>query len=161
MADDFYNADTSATRQAAERAVTSWNIDGEPKLLGRLENFTYEAGSNGSERIIRVTETSHRTIAEIEAELDWLRFLSDQGVSVSGPLTSQEGNLVETFDTEDGPMYVSVFTKAPGRPMQFSLDWHPDFHRSLGELIGKMHAATRRYQPSKGRYSQIWCMSRV
>ena len=150
MSQEFYNTDTPATRHAAGRAVSSWNIDGGPKLLGRLENFTYEAGSNGRERIIRITEPSHRTIAEIEAELDWLRFISEQGISVAGPLPSENGNLVETFDAEDGPYLVSVFTKAPGRPMRFSLDWNPEFHRNLGELIGRMHAATMIYRPSEG-----------
>ena len=150
MSQEFYNTDTAATRHVADRAVSSWNIDGGPKLLGRLENFTYEAGPDGRERIIRVTETSHRTIGQIEAELDWLRFLSEQGISVAGPLPSENGNLVESFDTEDGPYLVSVFTKASGRPMRFSLDWHTEFHRNLGELIGRMHAATRIYQPSEG-----------
>ena len=69
---------------------------------------------------------------------------------MSGPLPSKDGNLAETFDFEDGPLRVSVFTKAPGRPMQFSMDWNPYFHRRLGELVGKMHFATRIYQPSEG-----------
>ena len=69
---------------------------------------------------------------------------------MSGPLPSKDGNLAETFDIEDGPLHVSVFTKAPGRPMQFSMDWNPYFHRRLGELVGKMHSATRIYQPSEG-----------
>lgn len=69
---------------------------------------------------------------------------------MSGPLPSKDGNLAETFDIEDGPLHVSVFTKAPARPMQFSMDWNPYFHRRLGELVGKMHSATRIYQPSEG-----------
>ena len=68
---------------------------------------------------------------------------------MSGPLPSKDGNLVEPFDIEDGPLHESVFTKAPGRPMQFSMDWNPYFHRQLGELVGKMPSATRIYQPSE------------
>ena len=150
MSEGFYDTDTPSARHAAVRAVSSWNIDGEPRLLKRLENYTYQAGPGGDEKIIRVTQDAHRTIAELEAELDWVRFLSERGVSVSAPLPSADGSLVETFNTEDGPLHVSVFTKAPGRPMRFSLDWTPVFHRKLGELIGRMHAATRIYQPSDG-----------
>ena len=75
MSQEFYETDTASTRHVADRAVSSWNIDGPARLLKRLENYTYETGSEGRrvggsegrERIIRVTEDSHRTIAELEA----------------------------------------------------------------------------------------------
>ena len=66
MSQEFYETDTASTGHAADRAVSSWNI-GPARLLKRLENYTYEAGSEGRERIIRVTEDSHRTMAELEA----------------------------------------------------------------------------------------------
>ena len=113
----------------------------------RLENFTYEASSDGSEWIVRVTEPSHRSITQLDAELDWLTFLDGQGVSVSPPLPSGSGALVETFDTDDGPFHVSVFRKAPGRSFAFKQHWHTRFHQNLGELAGEMHAATRFYTP--------------
>ena len=71
MPQEFYETDTASTRHVADRAASSWNIDGPARLLKRLENYTYEAGSEGRERIIRVTEDSHRTIAELQAEQDW------------------------------------------------------------------------------------------
>ena len=141
---------TPSARHAAGRAIASWNIAGEPELLTRLENVTYQTGPSGHERIIRVTEVSHRSRTELESELDWVRYLSQRGVRVAVPLPSADGKLVETFDTEDGAFHVSVFTKAPGRPMRFSLDWQAEHQRALGELIGSMHAATMSYGPSRG-----------
>ena len=88
----LYNSDTNSARHAAGRAVASWNIDGEPELLTRLENITYQAGPRGHERIIRVTEDSHRTLTELEAELDGVRFLSQRGVRVAAPFTPGGGS---------------------------------------------------------------------
>lgn len=155
MPDDFYTTDTASTKDVASRAVSAWKLDGEPSLIGRLENFTYQAGPIGRERIIRVTEPSHRSVAELEAELDWVSFLSERGINVSAPTASDHGNLVETFETADGPFYVSVFPKAPGRAFNFRRDWEPEFHRALGELIGSMHAATIVYSPPEGARRRI------
>jgi hypothetical protein len=47
MSQEFYETDTASTRHVADRAVSSWNIDGPARLLKRLENYTYEAGSEG------------------------------------------------------------------------------------------------------------------
>lgn len=79
-----------------------------------------------------------------------MRFLSDEGLGVAGALSSSDGNLVETFDTQVDPLHVSGFTKASGGPLRCALDWHPEFHRDLGAVIGRMHVATRIYQRLKG-----------
>ena len=68
---------------AARQGLSACNVSGDARLLKRLENFTYEASSDGNEWIVRVTEPSHRSIAQLDAELDWLTFLDHQGVSVS------------------------------------------------------------------------------
>lgn len=148
--------DTPSTREAANRAASAWNLGGEPSLIGRLENFTYRAGPSDRERIVRVTEPTHRSFAELEAELDWLGFLSQRGIKVSAPLPSDRGNLIEPFETADGPLHVSVFVKAPGSPFNFQRDWGPEFHRALGELIGSMHAATMGYSPPEGARRKSW-----
>ena len=135
---------------AARQGLSAWHISGDPKLLKRLENFTYEAGLHSRQRIVRVTEPSHRSTSQLDAELDWLAFLDRQGVGVSPPLPSASGALVETFDTDDGPFHVSVFKKALGRRFSFKRHWHAGFHMNLGELVGQMHAATRLYTPADG-----------
>ena len=135
---------------AAHQGLSAWNISGDARLLKRLENFTYEAGLDGNEWIVRVTEPSHRSISQLDAELDWLTFLDRQGVGVSPPLPSARGALVETFDTDDGPFHVSLFIKAPGRRFSFRQHWHSGFHLNLGALAGEMHAATRFYKPTDG-----------
>ncbi|MDP6452718.1 MAG: phosphotransferase [SAR202 cluster bacterium] len=141
---------TDTAFEVARRAALSWGISGEPELLKQQENFTFEASSDTGDVIIRVTEDSQRTVAQIESELDWIGYLSREGVNVSAPLISTMGRLVETFETENGDYLASVFAKAPGRPFRFKSDWHPEFHRNLGESIGKMHAAAKSYRPPEG-----------
>ena len=154
MAEDLRPDDVaslvSSALSAARQGLSAWNTSGDVRLLKRLENFTYEAGADCHEWIVRVTESSHRSISQLDAELDWLTFLDRQGVGVSSPLPSARGLLVETFDTDEGSFYVSAFNKAPGRRFIFKQDWHRGFHRKLGKLAGKMHAATRLYAPSDG-----------
>ena len=140
----------AAADAAAEEAIRLWRIPGKLRLLGQLDNFTYEAASPRNTLIVRITPESHRSAGQIESELDWVRFLANSGLSVCAPRASAAGRLVESIATDAGTLHASVFDKAPGRMVDVSEHWTPEFQRSLGSLIGRMHAATRRYVPAEG-----------
>ena len=141
---------SAAADAAAEEALRLWGISGHIRLLGRLDNFTYEATSPQSTLIVRITPDSHRSAGQIESELDWVRFLANSGLSVCAPRASAGERLVESIATDAGTLHASVFDKAPGRKFSVSEHWTPEFLRSLGTLIGRMHALTKRYVPAKG-----------
>ena len=50
--------------------------------LGGFESFVF--AHDKARRILRITHINHRTEEDIQAELEFLRFLSDQGSSVCG-----------------------------------------------------------------------------
>lgn len=71
------------------------------KKLGDFENYAFEVYRNGIPFVLRITHSSHRTKDQIESELDWLNFLSNQKIDVCRALPSINENYVEALVSED------------------------------------------------------------
>lgn len=117
------------------------------KKLGDFESYVYEVSHGETAKILRLTHSSHRNVGDIEAELDWMNFLYENGVNVPQPFESNQDNLVEEIQVEDGSyFYACVFSKASGRPVKInSPEFNPDLFYAWGKEMGKMHFVTKRY----------------
>jgi amicoumacin kinase len=75
-------------------ACGPWAIAPESlQLLGETENFVYQGVIVGSSeaRVPRLTHRTHRSPADLEAELDFVRFLAERGQPVCRPLLAADG----------------------------------------------------------------------
>jgi Ser/Thr protein kinase RdoA (MazF antagonist) len=89
-----------------------------------------------------------RSAALIHAEVDWINYLAVGGVSVARAIHSERGQLVEAIEDDLGGSFLATaFIKAQGKP-PYKAGWTPALYETYGNLIGKMHALTRRYQPA-------------
>lgn len=83
--------------------------------------------------------------------LEWVLFLNDEGAPVTEPLTSTLGNLLERLE-HDGKAYtITAFEKAEGTLAENvpPAEWTDELFRSIGRAAGKLHTASKRYQPSR------------
>lgn len=82
------------------------------------QNHTYSATRDGQKVILRITPEEHHSLASVTAQVQFVRYLRDQGVSVCEPLPSPAGNLVESLQIEDARLFVSSWRFAVGtRPV--------------------------------------------
>lgn len=84
--------------------------------------------------------------------LDWMRFLSTRGTSVTRPVPSQRGCMVEQLE-DDGQCYIlTVFEKARGiLAEELSIDqWDGTLFTNLGRTVGRIHTISREYLPREG-----------
>jgi Ser/Thr protein kinase RdoA (MazF antagonist) len=117
------------------------------KKIGDFENYVFQVNRNDEPLILRLTHSSHRTEDQVVAELKWINYLSEHGVSVSSALFSKSGKLVEQIDVEDSSFYASLFQKAPGNPIDINeKGFNTELFSIWGQTIGKMHAVTKNYQ---------------
>jgi Ser/Thr protein kinase RdoA (MazF antagonist) len=119
-------------------------------LVGGFENFIYGFDLKGQSFILRISHTSHRTVLDTLAELDFVNHLALHGAPVSRPVRSNQGNLVESILAKDGSYFTaSCYHKAQGeRPTRNHLN--PEFLFNYGKTIGTFHRITTHYQPSSG-----------
>lgn len=119
--------------------------------LGSFESVVYAAG----DRILRLTHSTHRTPAQVNAELEWLDFLARRGLSVARPLPSARGALLEEIDVADGRFLAVTFERARGERVRADT-LTDDVLRAWGRLLGKMHALTESYVPSDPNGRPRW-----
>lgn len=116
--------------------------------LDSEENFVYAFARDAYGYILRIAHSLRRSDALIQGEVDWINYLAAGGVSVARAIRSETGKLVEAVDDGAGGHFlVTAFVKADGQP-PWDL-WTPALYEAYGQLIGRMHALARHYQPTE------------
>ncbi|KIL34396.1 hypothetical protein SD71_20460 [Cohnella kolymensis] len=120
---------------------------GSQRKLGDFENYVFEMERNGELSILRLTHSSHRSEAQIAAELSWISYLVSQGLKIPQCYRSQNGRTTELIEAGGSYFTASLFEKARGHLPDYTnpAQWNVDLFRQWGELTGRMHAATTRY----------------
>ncbi|MBM7704409.1 phosphotransferase enzyme family protein [Metabacillus iocasae] len=139
-----------------EDAASRYKADAiHAKKLGDFENYVFEVKKNETPYILRLTHSSHRSKEEVEAELQWINYLHEHGVTVSLVHHSENGHLVETIDVKGSAFYVCLFDKAPGEPVRANDALSSTVFEKWGQITGKMHRVTKSYKP-KGTKRARW-----
>ncbi|MBN1581085.1 MAG: phosphotransferase [Anaerolineae bacterium] len=121
--------------------------------LGGFESFVYEFVQRGQPYILRIAHSSHRTADEIQAEIEWINYLADRGVPAARAVPSAKGNWIEVVEQKDGHFVATAFVKARGTLIKQEA-WQPSMFYKIGLLVGRMHALTKSYAPSKPAYKR-------
>lgn len=142
------NAET-ILRIASERyALDSGGL----KRLGSFESVVYEYRDRHRNFILKITDSIHRSPAQVRAELHWVDYLANNGVPVCRALPSTRSNFVEVitpadFDgTENISFSLIAIEMAAGRLSIFA-DRDNHLIEQWGQITGRMHALTKTYRP--------------
>ncbi|GGD08758.1 hypothetical protein GCM10011389_15470 [Pontibacillus salipaludis] len=139
----------SLLEEAANRFGTT---SAKAEKRGDFENYVFEVHKEGQPYILRLTHSSHRKWGDIQAELEWVNFLHQNGANVSVAHTSVNGVLVEEIPVEGSSFYICLFDKAPGSLVKMDDErFGPDLFESWGEAVGHMHQVTRSYQSGEDK----------
>lgn len=114
--------------------------------IGGFENYIFGYTKEGKEQILRISHEIHRTINRTKGELHWVSYLGEHGASVSHPIPSPQGNMVEVVDDGQGSYFMAVsFEKAKGRKV-IAEDLTPQFYETYGKTLGQLHKLTLDYK---------------
>jgi Ser/Thr protein kinase RdoA (MazF antagonist) len=138
-------------REAAERyGFEKENL----KKLGSFESYVYEVDCENI--ILKITHSIRRTKEYVIGEMEFVRYLAENGVLVSTPVLSQNGKSVETIQINDGYFLVYAFTRAKGRELE-EHELNSAFNEEWGRLVGRMHTLAKKFEPSRPMYRrQAW-----
>lgn len=141
---------------AAEGAARFGLSPEELHFIGGFQNFIYSYFRGGNQYILRFTPSTLRTREGIEAELEWIRYLAANGMSVSEPILSAQGVGVECVAGQSIDFYVTSFSYAPGRKIGYPecLD-NPLLYEQCGRMTGRLHERAKRYEPVTRRHSWV------
>jgi len=116
------------------------------------QNLVYACQRQGCPVILRVSFRADRSYDQIKAEMDYIRFLCENGVRAAQPLASDHGRFVETLTLRDINLYLVCFERGEGMRVP---DNHyryrqdapiEEYFHNWGKLLGQMHALSQRFQ---------------
>lgn len=130
-------------------AMQRYNIfPSQIKLLDGFESFMYEFNRLDGEFILRISHSIRRTPDQIRGEVDWINYLSLNGVPVARAILSRTGNLIEPVnDGQGGQFLCTAFVKASGG-IAGKEQINERLFLNYGRLLGQMHALAKDYTPS-------------
>ncbi len=142
-------------------AASRYDIDSSTlKRLGSFESVVYEYENGGRGCILKITHSLHRTPELVRGELDWTKYLIDNGVSVSRTVPSKSGNMTEVIDgksiteLEDDYFIIYALEKSPGR-LTTPDDWSDEFINKWGRIVGRMNALAKTFVPTKPSWKRF------
>ncbi|MDR6124394.1 Ser/Thr protein kinase RdoA (MazF antagonist) [Bacillus sp. SLBN-46] len=140
------------TQEVLNQFLTRFELELRVKKLGDFENYVFEVYRNDQPFVLRITHSSHRSLGEIEAELDWMNYLNENGVNCPKVFLSSNGHLIERFEAlDESCFFACLYTKAEGFPVKTDSEYFSnDLFHAWGRVTGHMHAVTKHYQPKKG-----------
>jgi len=124
------------------------------KIGGGFENEMFGHNDPENKIVVRLTPPGHKTVDEVLAEMDWLKYLYENGAPVERVVPSKNEQVVEVISHDLGEIPVVCFEWAPGRLVKPE-DFSPDLFRTWGRAIGIMHALTKDYEKPPDPISRI------
>jgi amicoumacin kinase len=139
------------TPSLLKSVCASWGIAHERcRLLGDFENFAFEVEVRARPAVLRLTHRSHRSANDIQAELDFVRFLAERALPVCAPLSTQSG---ADWQAAGDEFFACCFERAEGKEatlLEPSPSRERTFH-SWGRTLASFHQAAAEYVPLAGR----------
>ena len=84
-------------------------------FLVRNVSDTYVITQDRPVFILKVYRSSHRSRAQIQSEVDMLKYLKENGAKVAYPIADVNGEFLQKFETGEGVRYGVLFSYAKGK----------------------------------------------
>jgi len=109
------------------------------KYLLRGVSDTYVLEAVDSKYILKIYRDRHRSLTEIQGEVELLNMLKEYGAKVSYPLIDIFGSQMQKFDAAEGTRYGIVLSYAEGKPV---FDLNDEQLKTVGREMATVHNIT-------------------
>ncbi|WP_454190846.1 phosphotransferase enzyme family protein [Paenibacillus sp. Marseille-Q7038] len=132
------------------QASTPFGIDKETlEFIGNSCNEVYKCSWGNKTYFLRLSDKPLEFEDCIKAEAHFVRYLADNGVRVSIPIHTLDGELTTVCRNHEKTYIATVFEGAPGKLFDSDPElWGPSLFQTWGETMGAMHRLTKSYDSS-------------
>lgn len=113
--------------------------------LGGFESFVFAHKTR--QQIFRVTHVSHRSLADIQAEVEFLSYLQRHLPGEGAAVCAAQPLQGTALTVEHHDFICCLFEMAAGRTVE-QMDWQPSLFGQWGQAIGQFHALAKTYVPN-------------
>lgn len=144
------------TKDDLSRAVSRFggNSNSLQEIDSDSMNYIYEFKKGETDCILRVSKYKELEANQVLSELDWISYLSGNGISVSDPIITNNGKKIIKKVSNGDSLLIVAFEKAKGRHIEYE-EWNREFIKELGKLVGDIHKLSSKYKVdgSKKRFN--------
>ena len=147
------------TPEILNKAAASFAFDiNSLVFISNSTNEVFRFRKNDEGFILRITEKSHTYVSKINAEVDWVYYLVQNGVSASLPIKTIDNKLTAVYELDDKCFIATAFQMAPGRFFDKNDPdlWGTTIFKQWGETMGKMHLLSKAYPPLETGKRDEW-----
>jgi len=123
-------------------------------------NIIYRCEKEGAKpKILRVAFRTNRSKDDYLGEVEYIRYLHENGGSVANMIGSRNGNLVEEIAHENHMFFICMFEKAKGKQLAENGYQYregalvSEYYYNCGKTLGKLHQLSKEYTPVHKRHS--------
>lgn len=117
------------------------------ELLAKCRNAIYKAKCIDYSFVLRLSDEQHRNVKEIESELDFQKYLFDNGANVAKPLQTESSESSVMFEFNNSRYIVSAFEFVDGKDWSERSDDSEEMYIKVGQTLGKIHKLSKGYTP--------------
>lgn len=133
----------------ARLALTHYTHDADSldNLLPRFRissNAVYPYLDHGQLCFLRLAPMEEKNPAHVQAEIDFIEYLREQGYPVMRPIPDNAGQLTFLLDSPWGTYIVSAFAAVTGAPIE-DTPLTPEIVHAYGKSLGRLHALSAVY----------------
>lgn len=118
------------------------------RLLVRGMNDSYLVRAGGDTYILRAYRHGHRTLSDIQHELELLQYLQKQEVGVATPVARKDDEFLTKILAPEGTRYLALFTYAPGTFRSLT----PKMASVYGQAAARLHRGMESFDSNYQRY---------
>lgn len=139
-------------------ALSLWGLSGaQTTLIAARENAVYRVDAPSGPLALRLHRQGYRSSEQLSAELDWMAWVSDAGLSVPAPIASKGGAHLRIV----GSTQVDMLTWLSGEPLDHLLPGMDAAERSrtfntLGRDMARLHEASDAWPGAKACNRPAW-----
>jgi Ser/Thr protein kinase RdoA (MazF antagonist) len=120
------------------------------RFLSRGVGDTYVIENTGGTFILKIYRSSHRTLRQVNMEMELLFVLQRAEVPVAYPIRDRSGNVVQVIDAIEGERYAVLFIYAPGTSVRIL---NEEQLRVFGYQMARFHDVSSTLQLGSGRWT--------
>lgn len=116
------------------------------------ENFIYIVKHQERSYFMRISHSKYNNLNNIQAELDWIKYLDENSVTVVTPVPSLSRNHIEQVKFKDFSFIIVVFNFIEGENFTENIDLlTPEKITKWGQLVAKLHKLSMTYKLKDSR----------
>jgi len=126
------------------------------EFLAKCRNTIYKVHCTEYSFVLRLSSEHHRNAEQIKSELDFQKYLFNNGAAVAKPLQTGSGEICLPLEMDNSRFISSAFEYVKSKSWDERKDDSEQIFIKIGATLGKIHRLSKKYKPANVAKRRLW-----